>query len=457
MAQTHRSPLVRAEYPQYAYALAIFSGGLAFLAPQIGAPIASWLTYALLAMLFGSIWPYKASQWALWLCLPVMMLIFFDFMISGSINVLYYSGMFLAKTLASAFLGAYVGSRFPVHTLARRFEHIRTKGRMSSAASVTRNGLDFKSATTHVASVNTVTAVHNSQTNRPAIEPSGVFHNVDAALIEAAQKGDVDRIKILLADGADPNTESADEWMPSAIAALGSDVLLAGTLFGQGAALDYSGGRGWTPVVIATIEGHIEAVGALLAQGAQVDAEKSKGWTALRFAVSMDETEILRLLLDARADPNIPDQEGRTALMQAAAENIQNGVKLLLDAGADPHIRDQQDQTALMIARYRDHTEIIDLLTKAEASVSTDAKATVNVPRDDDSGATEKTHRIIQVRRELRHSLAERYHVVLRGAALPYGCEETGREGNEEDCRECVQASNFDEQPEPGWSLGFSR
>jgi ankyrin repeat protein len=455
MAGTYSISIRKRETPQYAYVLAIFSGGIAFLVPQLGAPVATWLSYAPLAALFGSIWPKRALQWGGWLCLPIVVLVCFDFMVTGSITMLVSTGTIFVKSLSSGCLGAYVGSKLSLRKIANRPAHGHpNRRRPNGNVNRARNVLALKDLAAPAPSVKTIYSSHSSDGPVQAIEPAAHLRALNAALIKAAQEGDLKRIKLLVADGADVNAKSSDQWMPLTIAAQALDVEMTVTLFGQGAPLDAI--NGWTALMIATIEGHVEVVRALLERGAQVSARNNKGWTALRFAVSMDETEILQMLLDAGADANIADHEGTTALMQAAGENSRESLKMLLDAGADPHIKDHNQQTALRIAQQQGHTEIIKLLTEAEAKASSDIEAPLHILYDVNSKVKDKTHRVIKKCRDQYYGLTDKYDVILIGAALPSGHEETGHEGNEEECRDYAWKSNIDEPSELGWWLGFS-
>ncbi|HKC65506.1 MAG TPA: ankyrin repeat domain-containing protein [Pyrinomonadaceae bacterium] len=357
LTQTHSN--LEGESPQYAYALAILCGGVAFIAPQIESAIPAWLSYALLAALFASIWPYKSWQWAVWLCLPLCLLILFDMISTGNpAGVLLDYGTVFAKSLSSACLGAYVGSKLSVRKLGKRPAHRRGLKRGGKRAP-------------------TAPVLKESATLTKAIEPASNLQDLNAALTFAVQEGDLNRIRLLIAKGADVNAESSDQWTPPVIAAQGFDMEAVKTLFGQGKTLCTSVGSGWTALMIATIEGHLEVVRVLLEHGARVNAENDQGWTALRFAVSLDDADTLRTLLDAGADANIPDHEGKTALMQAAGENISDSLKMLLEAGADPYIKDHNGQTALMIAETQCHTEIIKHLREAEAPASIDARVSL--------------------------------------------------------------------------------
>lgn len=386
MAGTYSESILEGKSPQYAYALAILSGGIAFVVSQLGDPVAALLSYALLAALFAFVWPQGAWQWAGWLCLPVILLIFFDVIITGSVYRLMLNGMAFAKALPFACLGVYVGSKLSIrHILKRSANSQASRKRQVNHVRSNQRALVLKEASTPIAIRKPVFSTPRPNGHIRAIESAAPQQRPDAALIKAAQDGDLDKIRLLAAQGVDINIKSRDQCTPLMIAALSDDVEMIEILFGKGAALNAAGCEGWTALMIATIEGHAQIVRALIEHGAEVDAENSSGWTAMRYAVSMDETEILRQLLEAKADVNIIDREGRTALMQAAGEDSVKSIKALLDAGADLHIKDKNGQTALMIARERGHSKSVKLLKEAVARASTPVEAAGGVPCGDDS------------------------------------------------------------------------
>ena len=387
MALAYSNTALEGRSPQYAYALVVLSGGLAFSSSQFDAPLPYWLCYALLAALFGSVWPYGTWQWGGWLCLPIVLLIGFDLFVTGSIGGLLNYGRILAKAFPAACLGAYVGSKLSVRKVANRLVDARaSKKRSHSNGNGARNNRVLKElATPHVSFKHTSPGL-NSQSNVQAIEAVAHGDGRNTALIKVVQEGDLDGLKLLVADGADVNSQSSgDRWTPLMIAAHEGHVEMVETLFGKGAVLDASSGKDQNALMIATIEGHVEVVSALLEHGAQVNARNKRGWTALRFAISMDETEILQLLIEAGADVDIADQEGKTALMQAAGENTEESLKALLAAGADPRIKDHNNQTALMMAQQQGHTRIVKLLKYAEAKTAPEIATPLNILDDEDS------------------------------------------------------------------------
>lgn len=356
----------------------MLSGGVAFIAPQFGAPIDTWLFYGLLALLFSSIWPYKSWQWVVWLCLPIVLLFCFDIIITGTKIGLLRDVPILAKVLPAACLGAFLGTKLSVRRIANLLAPSQVSRRRVSNNGKGAHGVSVPSKPAPSISGNKViSSSHEGSTHAPAVEPTKSVQDPNAPLIKAAQVGDLESIRRLVADGADVNARSGDQWTPMMIAAQDGDALMVKALFDSGAMTDASSNRGHTALMLAVIEGHVEVVRVLLEHGAQVNARSAIGWTALRFAISMNETEIIRLLLEAGAEVNISDDEGRTALMQAAEENMLDSLKALLEAGADPYIKDHKEQTALSLARKRGHSKAIKLLKEAEGGVPADAPANI--------------------------------------------------------------------------------
>lgn len=159
----------------------------------------------------------------------------------------------------------------------------------------------------------------------------------DAPLVDAAAGGDHDRVRALLAEGADVNERQGD---------------------------------GATALHWAVHHGDATLVSTLLAAGATVDASNDLGVAPLLMAASTGDVEIVRRLLDAGADPNggAPDRE--RPLMRAAWVGGVPVVEALLDAGADPNgLEPARRQTALMWAVAERHPAVVQVLVDRGADV----------------------------------------------------------------------------------------
>lgn len=130
-----------------------------------------------------------------------------------------------------------------------------------------------------------------------------LHHYRQVAFVEAALNGNVGRMKLLMALGADPNE------------------------------FECQSARCRTPLIAAAGEGHYEASELLLARGANVNKRMKRGQSALMFASYYGRTEVVKLLLARGADVNA-DFEGDTALTWAKQKGHGEIADLLIASGA---------------------------------------------------------------------------------------------------------------------------
>jgi ankyrin repeat protein len=149
-------------------------------------------------------------------------------------------------------------------------------------------------------------------------------------------------------------------------AALNGDLEKVRELIGQGADPNEVDQEGRTALMYASFNGHTETVRLLLEAGAAVGTRDAMGRTALLYASTGPFAETVILLLDHHADPNIVDHDEHfSPLMHAAAEGQLEVVKILLDRGADPALKDMDGETAALFARNNGHTEVAGLIQSA--------------------------------------------------------------------------------------------
>jgi ankyrin repeat protein len=159
------------------------------------------------------------------------------------------------------------------------------------------------------------------------------------SLFEAAEKGDVEQVKRLIANGANVNV-TADAHPVK-----------------------------WTPLIAAASEGHAQVVKVLLENGAEVNATDSYGFTPLYYALwtdGNDSEETVRALIAGGADVNkrSPSDKGYSPLMFAIwiHEGREGNVKALLDAGADVGVEDNDGLTSLYWAAFSSTRDVLDLV-----------------------------------------------------------------------------------------------
>jgi ankyrin repeat protein len=159
----------------------------------------------------------------------------------------------------------------------------------------------------------------------------------EAPIADAAMRGDVERVRALLRDGADVNAAQGDGMTALHWAAELGDPQMAEILVYGGAHLEATTRLGkFTPLLVASRAGHAEVVQALLEAGASVHSRTSTGESALHFAAASGSTDAVTQLLDRGVDPNVAeDTKGQTPLMFAAVFNRVDVLRTLLQRGAD--------------------------------------------------------------------------------------------------------------------------
>jgi ankyrin repeat protein len=228
-----------------------------------------------------------------------------------------------------------------------------------------------------------------------------------------AGRGELYRVKSLLAQGVDVNERSSQgETALKAAAWKGHDEVVS-LLIDNGADVNADGGQ--SPLVMAVWERHLKTVELLIKAGADVNV-KYTGEPLLFFAYSPKSSEsrtperegvdrqVVRMLLEAGANPDQrDDSSGWTFLMRcrepellklaiekggdvnAVAPERGNPVlffhlshpenlKLLLSSGADPELRDHDGYTPLMNAAHFGRVEAVKLLIEHGAKVDATAE-----------------------------------------------------------------------------------
>lgn len=151
-------------------------------------------------------------------------------------------------------------------------------------------------------------------------------------LHDAANKGDVERVRELIAAGEDVNES-----------------------------IEYAG----TPLHKAARRGHLEVVELLLAAGAKVDEkEPTQGWTPLHMAALKGSASVAALLIANGAEIDAPDRYERTPLHAAAGAGYGAVIEFLTASGADVNARNFRNHTPAHAAGEADFFDIVDLLYK---------------------------------------------------------------------------------------------
>ncbi|KAK3589737.1 hypothetical protein CHS0354_021059 [Potamilus streckersoni] len=194
-------------------------------------------------------------------------------------------------------------------------------------------------------------------------------------LHEAAAKGKFEICKLLLKHGADPNKKNRDGNTPLDLVKEG-DQDVADLLRGDAALLEAAKkgnlarvqklstpenincrdtqGRNSTPLHLAAGYNNVEVAEFLLENGADVNAQDKGGLIPLHNASSYGHVDIAALLIKYNTCVNAVDRWGFTPLHEAAQKGRTQLCALLLAHGADPTLKNQEGQTPLDLSSADD-------------------------------------------------------------------------------------------------------
>ena len=247
---------------------------------------------------------------------------------------------------------------------------------------------------------------------------SGAVSASDAPVADAARRGDVERVKSLLAQGADVNIALGDGMTALHWAAEHGDVELAEVLISAGAD-PQTGTRigAYTPLHIASKGAHLAVVRMLLEAGADVNAlTTNSGSTPLHLAAApFNGDPVVAALLEGGADVNAREASaGQTPLMFAAASDRAASVRELLARGADPTLQTVVVDVPTRVAQDRrgklELQQILDFLEGCGLKPSPlEVQEAVLTVRADLDREVEAFERWVPPKRRDHDNISERY------------------------------------------------
>lgn len=183
------------------------------------------------------------------------------------------------------------------------------------------------------------------------------------SLFEAVNKGDIERLKLLISKGADVNIRDQKDMTPLHLAASNGHTDIAAILIDKGANVNARIDEYCvTPLHVAAVWGKTAVAELLLAKGADVNAQTKRGETALEFAIRNDHLDVFELLLSNGANIEARNSWGQTPLCYAVWYGQLKMVKLLLKKGAYIDARDCSDYTPLHLAVTNRNQDMVELL-----------------------------------------------------------------------------------------------
>jgi uncharacterized protein len=164
--------------------------------------------------------------------------------------------------------------------------------------------------------------------------------DLDAKLLDAAQKANPTEVRALLAAGADANARAADGSTPMLYAAHFGDIASVQALLGATGDPNLTNRYGVGPMHEAALRADAEQLRILVAAGADVDLALPQGETPLMLASRTSSVDAVRLLIEHGANVDVVERwQGQTPLMYAAAHDRGEIAAALIAAGADVDAR----------------------------------------------------------------------------------------------------------------------
>jgi ankyrin repeat protein/beta-lactamase regulating signal transducer with metallopeptidase domain len=204
-------------------------------------------------------------------------------------------------------------------------------------------------------------------------------------LLEAVETGDLERVKVLIEQGADVMARNEKGATPLHRAARRGHRDVVKFLLEHGADINAQDNKGKTPLYLsATWGGYKDMVKFLLERGADVSILDNDGWNVLHTAAEAGQWEILVMLMAEGLRPETGVAEnaspstaiGSTTLHLAVRYNQIAAVKTLLATGMNVNIRNEKEQTPLYIAVLlrRSGVRLLECLLDAGAEVNVKTK-----------------------------------------------------------------------------------
>ncbi|KAK2192772.1 hypothetical protein NP493_23g05038 [Ridgeia piscesae] len=209
-----------------------------------------------------------------------------------------------------------------------------------------------------------VLLLQGANVNRP--------YNSRSPLCVAAQAGHASLVDVLLATNTcvlDQPDLSDSVWHRHAVhyAAVRGHVGIVQKLITTGVDVNTRDGDNRTPLHWAATSGWVNVAEFLIANGASVNIVQKDGFSALHAATCLGHMHMCRFLLAEGAEVNRTDRDGWSPLHMATCYGHPEVVRLFLSSGAKVNQRTRDEETALHIAVDPANLDIIGDLISAGA------------------------------------------------------------------------------------------
>ncbi len=194
-------------------------------------------------------------------------------------------------------------------------------------------------------------------------------------LVMSASQGHTENVRVLLAQGVDPDAATPDGITSLMYAADAGNLEMVKLLLDQGASPNLMPVGGITALMSAVLGDYFEVAEYLVTHGADADLRDESGITALHYAAAYNLFRITDMLIYYKASTEITDHSGNTPLITAAYNNCPETVEILVRNGANINATDKNGFTPLMVSIQNGNDWIIKYLLDQGADIGKANKA----------------------------------------------------------------------------------
>ena len=193
-------------------------------------------------------------------------------------------------------------------------------------------------------------------------------------LMMAVANGELQAVKCLLKQGADPSLQDNKGWNVLHHASEGGSPKVIELMLSHVRSIDSISKEGSTSLMIAAGNDKLQALKCLLKQGADPSLQDSKGCNVLHYASLGGNPEVIELMLSHVPSIDLVTKVGSTPLMIAAGNDKLRAVKYLLEQGADSSLQDNKGWNVLHYASRVGNLEVIELMLSHVPSINSRTK-----------------------------------------------------------------------------------
>ncbi len=198
--------------------------------------------------------------------------------------------------------------------------------------------------------------------HQSASPPKHARSKAATPLHKAAEEGDIEQVRSLVASGAGVNAQTTGDWTPLHYAVREGHGEIVALLLHHGANVNARDTGGDTPLDVAIWSEHPDLAERLIAEGAEVKTENNLGETPLHEAADEGYDDIVKLLIARGANVNAANAWNGSPLNCAVSSGHLQTVRLLVEAGADINAKCIDHKTPLHYAAESGHADVAAFL-----------------------------------------------------------------------------------------------